>query len=112
MIREEIKSKLNDIYRVMTLDELNSIGVFVVTVNNEDDEYCHSGFNILDNIKQQEKESFTKLDKMAMDILRHSLSELNKSRDKHNSYNWTPEEMSQYAYKMADSMLQESKSYE
>ena len=57
-------------------------------------------------------DKLTKLDKMAMEILKHSLSELNKSRDKHKSYNWTAEEMAEYSYRQAKAMIEESKSYE
>ena len=53
-----------------------------------------------------------KLEKMAMEILKHSLSELNKSRDKHSSYNWSHEDMAEYAYALAAAMIKEGKSYE
>jgi len=106
MIRGNISNLLSKIYDNMTPEELNIIGVFFV--NDKDDKriYCHSGFNSVPH------EPVKKIDVMAMDILKHSLSELNRSRDKHNSYNWTPEEMADYAYKMAAAMDEEGKDYE
>lgn len=112
MIRNTILNLLEKVYDNMTPDELNEIGVFFVTGKNDKKIYCHSGFNCQSVESCKDLEKVNKLDNMAMEILKHSLSELNKSRDKHNSYNWTPEEMADYAYKMAAAMIQEGKSYE
>lgn len=54
----------------------------------------------------------SKLDVMAMEILKQSMSELNRSRDQHISYGWTPEEMAEYAYIMANAMKKEGDKYE
>ena len=95
----------------MTPEELDQAGVFIVKIDGQK-HYCHSGFNCQSVESCKDLKKVNKLDNMAMEILKHSLSELNKSRDRHNSYDWTPEEMADYAYKMAAAMVQEGKSYE